>query len=202
MARPMVAIVGRPNVGKSSLFNRIIGARRAVVDPTPGVTRDRIAAYAHWNTRDFVLVDTGGLVPGTADRMELRIADQVQLALGEADAVVLVTDVQTGVTDLDQEVARSLRRGSAPSLLVVNKVDSKQWESDGHEFYALGLGEPVPVSAMSGRAVGDMLDRVVECLPPAEAEEESDEGVRVALLSADRTSGSLPWSTHFSVRHV
>lgn len=182
MPRPVVAIVGRPNVGKSSLFNRIVGKRHAVVDPMPGVTRDRIMLPVQWNRREFLLVDTGGLVPGSTDTMELRIADQVNLALSEADVVILLCDVQTGVTDLDQEVARELRKGVLPSLVVVNKVDTEQWETDWHEFHGLGLGEPIPVSAMTGRSVGDMLDRIVDVLPDEEAEAPEIDTVKVAIL--------------------
>lgn len=183
MPRPIVAIVGRPNVGKSSLFNRIIRRRRAVVDPTPGVTRDRVMAEADWNGRPFILVDTGGLVPGTSDRMELHVADQVKLALDQAALVVFLTDAQTGVTDLDAEVARMLRKDERRPLLVVNKVDDEGWETDWHEFYALGMGEPIPVSAVSGRHVGDLLDRLVAALPPAcDEDEEGTESIKVAIL--------------------
>jgi len=182
MARPTVAIVGRPNVGKSSLFNRMVGTRQSLVDPTSGVTRDRVSAIAGWNRREFLLVDTGGLVPGTTDTMELRITDQVDIALGEADVIVFVTDAHTGVTDYDQEVARELRKGSLPSVLVVNKVDGESWESDWHEFHALGLGEPMPVSASSGRHVGDVLDCIVAALPPPEDERQTSDAVAVALL--------------------
>ena len=178
----MVAIVGRPNVGKSSLFNRIVGKRHAVVDPTPGVTRDRVMLPVQWNSREFLLVDTGGLVPRTTDVMELRIADQVQIALDEADVVVFLADVQTGVTDLDQDVARELRKSTMPSLLIVNKVDAEQWETDQHTFHALGLGDPIPVSAMSGRNIGDMLDRIVEELPPEETSEKDPDTIRIAVL--------------------
>jgi len=183
MPRPIVAIIGRPNVGKSSLFNRVIGKRKAVVDPTPGVTRDRIMAEAEWNRREFLLVDTGGIVPGTTDRMELSIAEQAQIAMDEASVILFLTDVQTGVTDLDQEVARRLHRGERPVVLVVNKVDASEWEADRLEFYALGLGDPVPVSAMTGRNVGDMLDELVKALPPEEREPgEAVESIAVAIL--------------------
>ena len=182
MARPIVAVVGRPNVGKSSLFNRIIGRRQAVVDPTPGVTRDRLGAEAEWSGRSFLVVDTGGLVPGSSDQMELRIADQVDAAMEEADLILFVTDVQTGVTDLDQAVARQLRKTQRPVLLLANKVDTGDWESDAHQFFALGLGDPVSASAMTGRFMGDMLDRLVELLPAAEQLEDEDRGIAVALV--------------------
>jgi GTPase len=182
MPRPMVAIVGRPNVGKSSLFNRIVGKRHAVVDSAPGVTRDRIMLNVQWNRREFIIVDTGGLVPRSTDVMEQRIAEQVGMALDEADVVVFLCDVQTGPTDLDMDVARELRKSKLPSLIVVNKVDSETWETDWHEFHQLGLGEPIPVSAMSGRHVGDMLDRIVEVLPPEKQYDEDVTGTRLAIL--------------------
>jgi GTPase len=182
MPRPIVAIVGRPNVGKSSLFNRIVGKRHSVVDPTPGVTRDRIMLPVQWDRREFLLVDTGGLVPRTTDTMELRITEQVQMALEEAHVVVLLCDVQSGPTDLDRDVARELRRSKLPSLVVVNKVDTVKWESDWQEFHSLGLGEPVPVSAMSGRSVGDMLDEIVAALPPENNSKNDPDGIKVALL--------------------
>jgi GTP-binding protein len=182
MSRPIVAIVGRPNVGKSSLFNRIVGKRHSVVDSEPGVTRDRVTADAEWNRREFILVDTGGLVPGTSDQMELHIIDQVELALEQATLVVFLTDGQTGVTDLDAEVGRLLRKKNCPALLVVNKIDMPELDPDLHAFHSLGMGTPVPVSAMSGRHVGDMLDQLVKRLPPEETTEEIDRGIAIAFL--------------------
>lgn len=182
MPRPLVAIVGRPNVGKSSLFNRIIGRRQAVVDPEPGVTRDRLATDAEWAGHHFILVDTGGLVPGSSDEMEQRISEQVDAAIAEADLILFVTDVQTGVTDLDNAVAVQLRKQNVPVLLVVNKVDTVQWEVDWHAFYALALGEPVPSSAMSGRNMGDMLDEVVARLPESAVDEEPADHIALALV--------------------
>ena len=201
MARPMVAIVGRPNVGKSSLFNRIVGRRHAVVDSEPGVTRDRLLAGAEWAGRDFILADTGGLVPGSSDQMERHISDQVAAAVAEADAILFVADVQTGVTDLDLAVARELRKVEQRTLLLVNKVDTKEWEADWHEFYGLGLGEPVPVSAMSGRHVGDMLDRVLAILPEDTPEEE-DEGLRIAVVGRPNVGKSSLVNALFGAERV
>jgi GTP-binding protein len=159
---PLVAIVGRPNVGKSTLFNRIIRERKAVVDDVPGVTRDRIYAHAEWSGAPFRLVDTGGLVPNSRDPMELAIRAQAQVAMDEAAVIVFMVDVETGVTDLDAMVAAELLRSGRPVVLVVNKVDNEDREIEVHEFHTLGLGNPWPISAISGRGTGDMLDALVE----------------------------------------
>jgi GTP-binding protein len=177
---PIVAIVGRPNVGKSMLFNRITGTRVAVVDDLPGVTRDRNYHEAEWNGRPFVLVDTGGLVPTEDEGMSGMIRVQAESAIDEADAVIFVADRETGPTAVDIDIATLLRRSTKPILLAVNKVDSERHELDVHEFYNLGLGDPMPVSALHGRGAGDMLDRLVEAIP--EAAPEAGEGVRVAFV--------------------
>ncbi len=182
--KPVVAIVGRPNVGKSTLFNRILRQRAAIVDDVPGVTRDRLYAEAEWSNRRFVLVDTGGYVPESNDLMEQAVREQVQYAMDEAALILFVVDARSGVTTLDEEIARLLSRSQKPVLLVVNKVDSHVQETAVYEFYALGLGEPFGVSAAEGRATGDLLDRIVEKLPEtAEQEEEhTDEAVHVAVV--------------------
>ncbi|MFC1559397.1 ribosome biogenesis GTPase Der [Gemmatimonadota bacterium] len=161
---PLVAIVGRPNVGKSTLFNRIIRQRHAVVDEVPGVTRDRVYAHAEWAGARFRLVDTGGLVPNSKDPMEIAIRAQAQVAIDEAAMVLFVADVETGVTDLDTSVAAELRRSGCPAVLAVNKVDNDQRAHGIHDFHKLGLGTPWPVAAISGRGSGDLLDALLEQL--------------------------------------
>ena len=161
---PLVAIVGRPNVGKSTLFNRIIRRRQAVVDEVPGVTRDRVYARAEWAGARFRLVDTGGLVPNSKDPMEIAIRAQAQVAIDEASLIIFVADVETGVTDLDSSVATELRQSGCPVVLAVNKVDNEQRDTGIHEFHSLGLGTPWPVSAISGRGSGDLLDALLERL--------------------------------------
>ncbi len=186
MARPVVAIVGRPNVGKSALFNRITRTRRAIVDETPGVTRDRIYADVEWRGRSFVLVDTGGLETGDPrDAVEGMARAQARMAVDEADAILFVVDAKAGLIPEDQEVAGVLRRSTGrPVLLVANKAEGTRSE-DRVEFYALGLGDPVPVSSLHGTGIGDLMDEIVQRLPePApEAEEASEDGgVRIAVV--------------------
>lgn len=161
---PLVAIVGRPNVGKSTLFNRIIRRRQAVVDEVSGVTRDRVYAHAEWAGARFRLVDTGGLVPNSKDPMEIAIRAQAQVAIDEASLIIFVADVETGVTDLDNSVATELRQSDCPIVLAVNKVDNEQRGLGIHVFHSLGLGTPWPVSAISGRGSGDLLDALLERL--------------------------------------
>jgi GTP-binding protein len=182
-APPVVAIVGRPNVGKSTLVNRIVGRRDAIVEEHPGVTRDRKEVPADWRGRQFLLVDTGGwLAPGdpglTAEDPALaaKVSAQAERAMREADVVLLVVDVTTGVTDEDARVARVLRRAGRPVLVVVNKVDDARREPDAWEFTSLGLGDPHPVSALHGRDSGDLLDALVDALPPDEPEREAEPG--------------------------
>jgi GTP-binding protein len=182
MRLPVVAIIGRPNVGKSTLFNRVLRRRAAIVDDRPGVTRDRNYALAEWRGRDFYLVDTGGLVPHSRDRMESAIRRQVETALAEADLVLMTVDVKEGLTDTDRHIVQLVRRSGKPSVLAANKVDAAREESGIYDFYQLGLGEPLPVSAASGRGSGDLLDAVVEKLPPAAPTESLPAGIRVALL--------------------
>ncbi|MGH2693943.1 MAG: ribosome biogenesis GTPase Der [Actinomycetota bacterium] len=164
---PVVAVVGRPNVGKSSLVNRVIGRREAIVEASPGVTRDRRAFTARWRDKTFEVVDTGGLEPGAAG-LEERVAEQAHVAMASADVVLFVVDATTGPQQDDMEVAELLRRSTKRVLLVANKVDDAQVEAEVPAFYRLGLGEPVPVSALHGRGSGDLLDRVVALLPDVE----------------------------------
>lgn len=161
MSKPIVAIIGRPNVGKSTLYNRVIRKRDAIIDDQPGVTRDRKYADADWNGLIFTIVDTGGYLPDSNNLIHQAVLKQVQQAIGEADVVVLLTDVTAGITSLDLEVGRILQRSNKAVILAVNKVDNEIRELELGEFYKLGLGEPVPISAISGRNIGDFLDVVV-----------------------------------------
>ena len=181
MSKPTVAIVGRPNVGKSTLFNRVLGGRRAIVSERPGTTRDRHFGDAEWNGRRFCVVDTGGLIPDSSDSMDVAIRRQVQAAVQAADLVVLVVDGADGVNPVDQEIAAQLRTSRRPVLLVVNKMDDLP-ASTGHlQFYELGLGDPVPVSAQIGKSSGDMLDTIVGMLPPKDPAED-EEAIQVAVV--------------------
>jgi GTP-binding protein len=171
MSAPVVAIIGRPNVGKSTLFNRILGERRAVTHDRPGITRDRNAVRAEWSGHEFVLVDTGGFLPSAAEGRDALVRRQAEAAIGAARTVVFLVDAHTGPTDLDRAIARNLKRASRSSLLVVNKVDRPD-DPVVHEFHRLGLGDPMPISAENGTGIGELLDAIVERLPrdPAEAE--------------------------------
>ncbi|PYO34604.1 MAG: ribosome biogenesis GTPase Der, partial [Gemmatimonadetes bacterium] len=173
MSTPTVAIVGRPNVGKSTLFNRIIGRREAIVDARPGVTRDRHFAASEWNGRRFWLVDTGGLVPA-GDALNRAIRAQVEAAIAEGDLVLFVVDVIDGVTAADVEIAHDLRRAGRPVLLVANKADQLPDDHRHLAFYELGLGDPLPVSAAVGKSSGDLLDRVAAMLPETSPDEDAD----------------------------
>lgn len=177
----LVAIVGRPNVGKSTLFNRLTETQQAIVHDAPGVTRDRVYGQVLWNGKEFALVDTGGYVPRSADRFEKAIREQVQIALAEADIILLLTDVTAGVTDLDEEMARVLRRTKKPVLVVANKADNQKRQWEAASMYSLGLGEVYPVSATNGMGTGDFLDAVTDVLP-ADEEFEEESGVRIALI--------------------
>ena len=181
MSKPLVAIVGRPNVGKSTLFNRIIGNRRAIVHDEPGVTRDRHYATTDWAGREFMLIDTGGYVPDSPDVFEKAIREQVEISIEEANVVLFLVDAQQGVHPMDEEIAQLLRRSGQPVLLAVNKVDSARYELETAQFYSLGLGDPVPVSAISGRLSGDLLDLLVEGFPEHVSDEELDT-MRLAII--------------------
>lgn len=167
MNLPLVAIVGRPNVGKSTLFNRLLGGRDAIVNDQPGVTRDRKYGVAEWSGRRFTLVDTGGYLPGSADKIEQAVQEQIQQAITEADLIVFLVDAKTGLTEFDKELGVVLKKSGRPVLLTVNKVDTAVRELNALEFFELGFDEPVAVSAASGRNVGDFLDEVVARLPQA-----------------------------------
>lgn len=178
----VVAIVGRPNVGKSTLFNRLIGERKAVVDDFPGVTRDRNYAQCTWNGRTFTLVDTGGYVPNAGESISDAVSRQVELALDEADLLLLMVDAQTGPTDYDAVMARMIRDLGAPYRLIVNKVDRVEDEADGAAFYGLALGEPLLVSAINGRLSGDLLDEILACLPEDSDDPPEERPPRIAVL--------------------
>lgn len=180
---PLVAIVGRPNVGKSTLFNRLVGSRKAIVEDEPGTTRDRLYDKVEWNGRVFMLVDTGGLDLNPGDEITAKVRAQAELAIEEADVVLLVVDVTTGIAGPDYEIAELLRRAQKPVVLAVNKADNAARELALAEFYALGLGEPYPIAANSGRGSGNLLDAVVAALPPASDEEDADdEAVHIAIV--------------------
>ena len=183
MGKPLVAIVGRPNVGKSMLFNKLTGRRTAIVEDTPGVTRDRIYGACDWNGRDFELVDTGGIEPNTDSEMLKFMRRQAEIAIATADVIVMVTDVKTGVTAADQDVASMLLRSKKPVCLAVNKCDSVgTTDPNVYEFYALGLGDPIEVSAVHGHGTGDLLDWCVAHFPEESGDEEDGEIINVAIV--------------------
>lgn len=183
MARPVVAVVGRPNVGKSTLFNKLIGQRLSIVKDTPGVTRDRIFAECEWRGRKFMLADTGGIEPHSDDVILSQMRRQAQLAIEQADVIILVTDLRSGITANDADVAVMLQKSGKPIVLCVNKCDTVgELPADFYEFYNLGLGDPVPVSSTHGHGTGDLLDAVFEQLPSEQEEEEEREIIRVAVI--------------------
>ncbi|WML35152.1 ribosome biogenesis GTPase Der [Clostridium sp. OS1-26] len=182
MGKPIVAIVGRPNVGKSTLFNKLAGHRISIVEDTPGVTRDRVYAQAEWLRHSFTIIDTGGIEPESSDIIISQMRRQAQIAIETADVIVFIVDGKEGLTAADREVAQMLRKSKKPIVLVVNKVDSLKEEDNAYEFYNLGIGEPITISASQGLGLGDMLDRVVENFDEASLEEEEDEYVRIAFV--------------------
>ena len=183
MSKPIVAIVGRPNVGKSTLFNVLAGERISIVKDTPGVTRDRIYADVEWLGRHFTMIDTGGIEPAGSDIILSRMREQAQTAIDTADVIVFMTDVKEGLTDADSYVADMLRRSGKPVVLVVNKVDSFQkYEMDVYEFYNLGIGEPFPISSANMQGLGDMLDEVMKYFPDSSGTEEEDDTPRIAVV--------------------
>lgn len=180
MAAPVVAVVGRPNVGKSTLFNRIAGERISIVEDTPGVTRDRIYAHAEWLGKEFSLIDTGGIE--ISDQPILtQIREQAEVAIDEADVIIMVTDIDTGVTDADEQVAKILYRSDKPVVLAVNKADNITRRNDAYDFYSLGLGDPYPVSSVHGVGIGDLLDAVVDKLPD-DQDAGKDNSIHLSLI--------------------
>jgi GTP-binding protein len=182
MSLPVVAVVGRPNVGKSTFFNKIIGNRIAIVEDTPGVTRDRIYAEADWNGRAFALIDTGGIDPNTKDVLLSQMREQAQAAMDMADVIVFMVDGKDGLTSADEEVASMLRRTGRRVVLIVNKVDSGKLPDSFYDFYTLGLGEPLPISAANMTRLGDALDAITDGLPEAHEEEDEDDAIRIAVI--------------------
>ncbi len=182
MPTRIVAIIGRPNVGKSTLFNRILGAREAIVDNVPGVTRDRKYADAEWAGKRFTIIDTGGYVPTSDDVFEKAIREQAEIAIQEADSIVFVLDAASGVTPLDKELALILRKVEKPIHCLVNKVDSEKREILTHEFYELGLGDPIAISALAGRGIGDFLDQLTAGLPDGTEAEGAGTALRIAII--------------------
>ncbi|MDO4458610.1 MAG: ribosome biogenesis GTPase Der [Clostridia bacterium] len=183
MAKPIVAVVGRPNVGKSTLFNKLIGQRLSIVEDTPGVTRDRIFGECEWQNRKFTLVDTGGIEPDSKDIILSQMRAQAQLAMDSADVIIMVTDLKTGLVATDMEVADMLQRSGVPVVLCVNKSDSVgEPPADFWEFYNLGLGDPIAVSSVHGHGTGDLLDAVFEHFPPETDEEEESDRIKVAVI--------------------
>jgi GTP-binding protein len=181
VTKPLVAIVGRPNVGKSTLFNRLVGERLAIVEDVPGTTRDRLYADAEWGGVTFTLVDTGGLVPDARDDLVAQVRAQAEIAMGEADVIVFLTDVLEGVMPGDEEIAQILRRSEKPVFLAVNKADNERRRLEALEFYGLGLGEPWPISALHGAGSGDLLDEIVAAFS-MEEEGEEVEAVKIAIV--------------------
>ncbi len=183
MPKPIIAIVGRPNVGKSALFNKLIGKRISIVEDTPGVTRDRIYGESDWNGRKFTLIDTGGIEPRTDSEILTFMREQAGIAVSHADVIVFLTDIKTGLTASDQEVAAMLLRSGKPIVLAVNKMDSTgATDPDFYEFYNLGLGDPVAVSALHGHGTGDLLDECVRYFPPEGEDEEDEDRIQVAII--------------------
>lgn len=183
MSKPIVAIVGRPNVGKSTLFNALAGERISIVKDTPGITRDRIYANVDWTGHNFTVIDTGGIEPDSNDIILSQMREQAQIAIDTADVIVFLTDVHQGLVDSDSKVADMLRRSKKPVVLAVNKVDSfEKYQADVYEFYNLGIGEPFPISSKEKLGFGDFLDEVVAHFPESDGDEEEDERPRIAIV--------------------
>ncbi|MBI3967234.1 MAG: ribosome biogenesis GTPase Der, partial [Chloroflexi bacterium] len=182
MPKPIVAIVGSPNVGKSTFFNRVVDERLAIVADLPGTTRDRLYSDGEWNGRDFTLVDTGGLVIGPSGVIEERVQEQAQQAIDEADVIVFMVDARSGLSATDLEVADTLRPSNKPVILAANKADNAQRDLDAVDFYQLGLGEPIPISSLHGRGTGDLLDAIVSALPPVDEDEAELQLPKIAIV--------------------
>ena len=197
MAKPLVAIVGRPNVGKSMLFNKLVGRRLSIVEDTPGVTRDRLYAECEWRGRTFDIVDTGGIEPGTTTEILSFMRKQAEIAIQNATVIVFLCDIKTGLTASDQDVANMLLRSRKPVILAVNKMDQVGMTNpDIYEFYNLGLGDPIAVSAVHGHGTGDLLDACFDYFPPEEEEEEESDIIKVAVIgkpNVGKSSSTAFW---------
>lgn len=191
MSIPLVALIGRPNVGKSSLFNRFLKKRLAIVDDTPGITRDRNYSLCDWSGREFYLIDTGGMIPDTKGAISRLVLEQSETAIEQADLIVLIVDCKTGPDSLDEKIAVRLQKSDKSVLLVANKADSDAEEPERFQFLRLGLGEPLPVSATGGRGIGEALDAIVEKLPVAERVDEESEAIRIAVVGRPNVGKSL-----------
>ncbi len=190
MSEPIVAIIGRPNVGKSTLFNRLTGSRDAITDDSPGITRDRHYGHVAWNGRHFTLIDTGGYLPESSEMFDAAIKEQVEMAMDEADLLLFLQDAQTGITETDEQIAQMLRRGQHNLMVLVNKVDKMEQEVEVSEFYALGLGDPYPVSAMIGRNSGDVLDAITDRLRKVAVPDKDFEGIKLAIIGRENVGKS------------
>ena len=183
MSKPIVAVVGRPNVGKSTLFNKLCGQRLAIVEDTPGITRDRIFANCEWSGHEFLLVDTGGIEPKATEGILAHMREQAQIAIDTADCIIMVVDVRNGLTAADEDVAHMLRRSHKPIILAVNKCDNVgETPMELYEFYNLGFDEVMPISSVHGHGTGDLLDACVQYFPPEDEEEEEDDAIKVAVI--------------------
>ena len=183
MAKPIVAIIGKPNVGKSRFFNYVVGQRISIVEDTPGVTRDRVYAEASWRDREFTLIDTGGIEPESEDIIVSQMREQASIAINVADVILFMTDIRQGVTASDTEISTMLRKSNKPVILVCNKADNYgEPPAEIYEFYNLGIGEPHPISAANAIGIGDLLDAIYEKLPPKDENESDDERIKVAII--------------------
>ena len=182
MAKPIVAIVGRPNVGKSTLFNQLAGKRISIVEDTPGVTRDRIYADSEWLNTAFTMIDTGGIEPDSQDELLQQMKYQAEIAIETADVILFLTDAKEGITSTDRDVADLLRKSEKPIVLAVNKIDTQEEEAGLYEFYNLAIGEPMSISASHKRGIGDMLDEIVKRFPPVGVVEDEEDVIHIAVV--------------------
>ena len=183
MSKPIVAIIGKPNVGKSTFFNYLAGSRISIVQDTPGVTRDRIYAETNWRGRDFTLIDTGGIEPDSDDIILSQMREQANLAIAMADVIIFLTDIRQGVTAADREIAIMLKKSGKPIVLVCNKADNIEKDKEEiYEFYNLGIGEPFPISATNAIGIGDVLDEIYDKFPKSDESEHDDDKIKVAVI--------------------